>query len=710
MSEVRPLIFTFLEKYDPISAKKFKGHELYVRTSKFTYEKFDREKIKQSLLRETEISEDAAEIITNEVENFIRNAKYEIVSSSLIRELVNSRLLVHGLEKIRAEYTRIGMPVWDVTTLINQGSNENANLQYNPETIHKLIADSILKEYTLIKLLPKHIADSHLRGEIHIHDLDYFALRPFCFSHDMRFFLKRGYISDGQGIHTATAGPAKHPEVAVLHAAKFLASSQTNCAGGQGYNWFNVLLSPYLQGLSYERIKQLAQMFLFEMSQMYVARGGQTVFSSIDIEPEVPSVLKNVPAVLPGGIVKENVTYENFQDETNKFFKAIIEVYTQGDAKKKPFNFPKCEVKVSKDIIEKYKEEMFAVAELAAKFGTPYFFVQQDYMPEYSCYQCCSYLMDLSNQNSESDLYNGTVRGGALQVATLNLPRIAYESRGDDTKLFELIRERLEIIRELMFIKYHIIKKRLKQGILPFLSQPVNEKGDTYLNPDKMSFEIGMIGLNEMLKAHLGYELHESKDAWTFGLRVIKEMCDIAKEFNKTNEIGGHFAISRTPAESCSHRLAKIDFKEFNGRAIVQGDKNSGAIYYTNSTHIRPSAEISIWDRIKIESSFHPLLVGGAMLHIWLGEAFPNPQAIFELNKKIINNTLTAYYAYTKDLTVCRKCNFVYGQATKSCINCGSQEVDIYSRITGYYQNLGSWNEGKKAEFFERKRYVIKEV
>ena len=83
---------------------------------------------------------------------------------------------------------------------------------------------------------------------------------------DLRWFLKNGLKVDGTGENTAVAGPAKHPEVAILHAAKALAAAQTNFAGGQGLDFFNVWLAPYMQGLSYEKIKQLAQMFIYEMS------------------------------------------------------------------------------------------------------------------------------------------------------------------------------------------------------------------------------------------------------------------------------------------------------------------------------------------------------------------------------------------------------------------------------------------------------------
>jgi ribonucleoside-triphosphate reductase len=106
-----------------------------------------------------------------------------------------------------------------------------------------------------------------------------------------------------------------------------LAAAQTNWAGGQGYDFFNVWLAPFVRDLSYERMKQLAQMFIYEMSQMYVARGGQTVFSSIALECAVPKIIWDVPVVLPGGDVSQSETYVDYFDEANAFFNAILDVY-----------------------------------------------------------------------------------------------------------------------------------------------------------------------------------------------------------------------------------------------------------------------------------------------------------------------------------------------------------------------------------------------
>ncbi|MFH0977919.1 MAG: anaerobic ribonucleoside-triphosphate reductase [Candidatus Woesearchaeota archaeon] len=711
-SQLRKWVIDELDKIDPKYSHgfKYKKKEVHVvggfgiSQLKDVYETFQKQKIVDSLIRETGMPQEVAEEIANEAEHFLIETDIRNISGSMIREIVNYILISRNLEKYYADYTKIGMPVFEITRLMSRASHDNANQQYNPETVHKLIADTISRSYSLTKDLPQRLRDAHIHGELHIHDLDYFSTRPFCFSYDLRFFLQHGLKPDGTGVHAAMAGPAQSASVAILHAAKILACGQVNCAGGQGFNWFNVILAPYLRGLDYKQIKQMAQMFIYEMSMMYVSRGGQVVFSSIDIEPGIPKTLANVPAVQPGGKVSERVTYSDYHDEANKFFRAITEVYNKGDFNGKPFSFPKYELKVSKEDFSKYPEEMRLVSELAAKNGAPYYFVQQDYLPEYSCYQCCAYLMPLSEQNTDDDVFNGTVRGGGLQVVTINLPQIAYEAKGNDDKLFTLLRDRMDKAKEVMHIKQEIIRRRMEQGLLPFLSQPIDNKGTPYLLVDKQGLEIGMVGLNEMLKAHIGKELHESKEAWSYGLKVIQRMKEIAAEYKK--ETGYLFGISRTPAETAAYRLAKIDMKKYPN-AVVQGDKTTEAVYYTNSTHIRPSANVALGERIKTEGSFHPLLDAGAMSHVWLGEGAPDPESITKLTERIARNTLTSYFAYTRDLTICNNCLFTVAGVLHTCPKCKSKNIDWLSRITGYYQRVSTWNKGKRQEFLDRQRYTL---
>ncbi|MBR9682586.1 MAG: anaerobic ribonucleoside-triphosphate reductase [Candidatus Aenigmarchaeota archaeon] len=694
-----------LQKVDAIAADRFRAGETFVRTSHEEFERFNKDFIARSLVKEAEIADGLALQIAKDVEHFIRSSKLNNISSSLIREIVNVKLLEYGLEDARKLYTRVGMPIYDLTKMINKPEKENANLQYNPETIHKLMADSMAKEYTLSKIIPRDLVAAHLEGNIHIHDMDYFFSRPFCFSHDIRFFLKNGFKPDGTGDHTSIAGPARKPEVAFLHAAKVLASAQTNCAGGQGFSYFNTFMAPIVAGLDQKKMKQMAQMFIYEMSQMYVARGGQTVFSSIDLDMHTPKLFKDIPVVKLGGVVDKSETYEDYTDTTNQLFNAFVDVFTEGDYLGKPFNFPKMEVGLHPSDMKKgrYDEELLKLSGLAAKFGTPYYIINQPYMPEFACYQCCAFLMPLGESSDAEDMQNGTVRGGSLQVVTLNLPQLAYEANGNDNKMFELIDERIEMIKRVMIIRRDLIEKNLKNGMLPFMGQKIgDEKGSRYLEPNKQSFTIGIVGMNELVKTHTGNELHENPQAWAFGLKVMKYLKGKTAELREAT--GLNFALARTPAESTGGRLAKIDRKKYKN-AIYQGDANSNDIYYTNSFHVRPNAGVPLFDRLNIEGSFHPLTDGGAMTHVWLGEATPDAEVLMDLTKKIALNTAIQYMAFTKDLTICDACGHTAGGTHEKCVKCGSEKIQVWSRITGYYQNIKGWNKSKRAELKDRQRY-----
>lgn len=676
-----------------------------VRTSRIMFENFSPGRIQDSLVKETGLTDEVAGKIALDIADRINTLDLEFLSGPLIREFVCVALLENNFERERARYTRLGLPLFDVDRLVRTGDKENANLQHNPETIHKLAADTIFDQYALLNCLPAHLADAHIAGAIHIHDLEYFATRPFCQEHDLRFFLRKGLVVDGHGVHTAVAGPAKHPEVAVLHAAKALAAAQTNWAGGQGYDFFNVWLAPFVRGLPYERMKQLAQMFIYEMSQMYVARGGQTVFSSIALECAVPKIIFDVPVLLPGGKVTEGETYADYYDEANTFFNAILDVYMGGDYLGKPFNFPKCEVKLRREYLDKFENEYVKVAALASKFGTPYFLnLCPSYMPDIVNSQCCR-LIFTPDGDELKDFHKGAMRMGSLQVVTMNLPRLAYETRGNDAKLLELLDERMDLAREVLMIKRDIVRERMKGGALPFCTMDCY--GEPYLNLDKQVLNIGFVGLNELLKAHLGKELHESDDAWRFGLKVIRHMVDRTAGY--AEETGYRFGCIQTPAESCAHRLALVDRKIFGDRAAVQGDTGNGGVYYTNSSHVRPSAGLPLVERIKIESSFHPLTKGGAILHVWLGEGNPSAETVWSLIKRVATKSLAAYFAFTRDMTICRQCSGVEANLQVRCKRCGAEgdSLEHWSRITGYYQQLRGWNAGKVQEFKDRHRYAV---
>ncbi|OPY29136.1 MAG: anaerobic ribonucleoside triphosphate reductase [Methanocella sp. PtaU1.Bin125] len=714
---LRTILLNIIDQKDPEAALRYKqSHEMYVRTSRGTLEPFDCRMIETSLVKETGIAPEAAVHVAKEVEAKLRKLKVNYLSAPLIREIVTVQLLEEGLEEARAKYTRLGMPVYDVTHLIEQGSKENANLHHNPETIHKFAGDQILREFLLVKVLPSYIGDAHMRGDIHLHDADYFAVRPNCLQHDLSWFFESGLRVDGTGKHTSVAAPPKHAMVAALHAAKILASSQTNMAGGQSLDDFNVFMAPFFTGMSYEEVKQVAQAFIYEMNMQYVARGGQVVFSNINIGLNVPKYLASRPAVGPKGKIMG--TYGDYHDELITFTNALLDTFLEGDALGKPHLFPNTIVKVRDSAFKKEEEKqlLLKVHQLFSKYGTPYIL---NMLPEWqhdavNSMGCRTRLSgDWADKQGYDDPSMSTMRTGNIHYNTVNLPRIALEANGDDSKVFEIMDQRLDLIREALNIKHDLIDKRLHVNkILPFLTQK-GKDGQEYYRFKDLTHTVGFVGLNELTKIHCGAALHESADAYDFGIDVIRYMRDWADTMSELT--GWRWTLTQTPAESTAGRFARLDVKEFGDRAVVNGDREKGAVYYTNSSHMQVNADIPLFERAKMDGKFHPICNGGHIAHLFLGEGTPDPEGLMSLTEKICRNTNAGLFDYTRDLTTCRNCATVSGGLLSACPNCGSggSDLEYYSRITGYCQRIGSgdsaggWNDAKIAELRDRKRYCV---
>jgi anaerobic ribonucleoside-triphosphate reductase len=679
-----------------------------VRTSDGHIVDWERQRIVDQIVQETKLvetfygyegcDEETANEIARLVEQRICSLGLKALSGPLIREIVNMTLLESGMVQYRNVCTRVGTPVFDAHLIdVGRGfeAKDNANLQENAETSHKKKADKISKEQYLLQL-PPHLADHHLSGDIHIHDLEYFGTRPFCQDWDLRYFLYYGLMPDGNGTKASVAGPAKRAEVAVLHAVKALGSAQTNFAGGQGYYNFLTFLAPYFEGMPYPDIRQLMQMFVYEMTQMMVARGGQLVFSSVQLSPGVPSLWKDKPCVFKGkvwdGTAAPLRTYQEFEREVRLLFKALMEVMLEGDYWGKPFSFPKPEISIEPDFMEEdelfnaanpdlpsYRDLYLLTFELASKFGTPYY---DNQMPAYrgagkgiSCYQCCAYQFSaVADQDSDFDNKLFFRDGmhfsmGSWQVVSLNCPRAAYEADRDDSRLFAELRALMDICVEVFRIKRRWLEIIRAHGRMPFAMQrpkdpETGERGAIAVDLDGLVYTIGVVGVNEMVQHHTGSQLHESREAFVLAVRAMTEMELYARELSKRNNMT--IALARTPAETTGQRFAVADLlsKDYreHAREVIKGDLESGLsqlgttrdlpVYYTNGTHVAPGANIPLARRMEIEHVFFPIVDGGNIFHVWLGEERPDPRGLMDMAFRLCRNTQIGYFAFTRDLTV----------------------------------------------------------
>ena len=676
---------------------------LFVRTSDEELKKWDRVKIYDALIRETTISEDAASIVSREVEKMISELEIEFVTAPLIRELTNAKLVEYGLSKIRKQHTRLGVPLYDAREIIMAPNKENANVPHGPEATNLTLAENIKKEFALLEVFSQDLADAHMRGDIHLHDLGMID-RPYCSGQSIEYVKKFGLNLPNA---LSIAKPARHPEVLIEQIIKFSAALQGHFAGAIGWDAFNLFLAPYLVDVDDKRMKQLAQILVYEFAQQAVARGGQSIFSDLNLYWEIPDHFSGVPAIGPGGEFTGK-TYDDYLPEAQRFVKALFDVYLEGDAMGRPFFFPKPNVHMTDKFFrtEGHEEFLLQISKVAAEKGNTYFVFDRGGTAKIS--ECCRLSFKLEESDLEDAKTPWKMRYSAMQNVTINLPRVAFEAHQDDTKLFQLLTERIEMVAQAHIQKREFITQLMnmgKNGPLSLLT--MNLDGEPYYRIDKSSFLVGMVGLNEMVQYHVGKQLHESKDAMMFGLKVIGHMKQEAERIGE--EYGIKMPLEQTPAESTAYRFAKLDMKYFPLQAptVIRGNKSNGEIYYTNSTLLNVGADVSAIDRVKIEGRFHPLIDAGSMGHVWLGESKPPAESIAAFVKKTFESTQNAQISFSPEFTSCLSCNRTHRGMSETCPSCGSSEVEGITRVTGFFSKTRGWNKGKLGELRDRKRNVI---
>lgn len=703
--EIKKIVYENLEDIDNEIANKYLATaQLKVHTSRDTIEPFDLSKIANTLVEETGASQETAFKIASDVWKELKKLNVEYLTAPMIREMVNSKLIEYGLEDIRSNYTRFGIPVYNITSLIENGNRDNANMVHNPETIHKHVADEALKQYALLKMLPPHLADAHMSGDIHIHDLEFFAGRPLnCMQHDIRAFIRYGLKVDGTGDHTSVAGAPNHMETLMNHTGEIMLAAQQNMSGGQAMTLWNVFVAPFARGRTYEEIKQSVQMLVYNLNMAYAARGSQVPFTSMGLEFGVPKFLQDVTAYGPKGQVVG--TYGDFEEETRLIQRAFTETLLQGDKDGKPHLFPNTIYTLRKETLNsEYEEDIRLVHELSAKYGSSYFV---NMFPKYrgnmaNYMGCRTCLQDTWTGDWEQDC----LRTGNLAYVTLNFPRIGYQSKDED-QVFEYLDEYMDLAVETLMLRREQGLKCLNDyHILPFLDQDVD--GEPYYRIDNSTLSFGYVGLNEMLLALFGEGI-ENPDANKFGVKCLEYVNERANQLK--DDTGLRWSVIQTPAESTAYRFATLDKKQFGDKAIVQG--SADASYYTNSSHVPVDTQGSLIDKIKIEEKYHSLTPGGHIFHAFMGESYSDPDSLMSLTNKIAKKSDIGFWAYSSALSFCLKCKTLMKGLNNTCPTCGeTEDVEWYDRITGYVQQVGraksasgGWNAGKRQELIDRRRF-----
>jgi ribonucleoside-triphosphate reductase len=656
---------------------------------------WDKQRIARALQKEANITEDLSWEIASSVEQKIFNSGMNQISTSLIRELVDNELFERGLGKKLEKQAIIGMPSYDIEQLIYSKSAENSNItSNNPEAINLAIAETTLKQYMLQNVFSADVATGHLKGMVHVHDLGY--PRAYCSSHSLEYIKKYGL--DLSNLDTSSA-PASHARTLTGHLNTYLASMQAYYAGALGIAYVNIFYAPYVEGMSFKEMRQEAQYLIFSGSQNAFSRGGQSLFIDFNIHTGIPSYLKDIPAIGPGG-KHTGRTYGDYEEAAREFTKAMLSVWREGDRDGHPFAFPKCDFHITNETLEdpKQRELLDYACQIASENGSTYFIFDRD---EVTLSACCRLRTQIKDnymiEHPESMRFCG------FQNVTINLPQAAYRAGKNNIKgVFEEIDKAMDLAFKAHLQKREFIAKLMSEPGMPMWEVgKIAKDGRPYIDLDSATYIIGIIGLNECVQALIGKELHEDDESYKLGLKVISHMFLRAKQEEK--KLNLKFSLEESPAESAARRLAKVDLKSYpDAHTVVQGNIEKDEAYYTNSIHFRANADIDLITRIQKQSRFHTMIESGAIIHAFVGENRPPKESIYKLVERTYKNTQAAQLTVSPEFTICNDCSKVTRGLVENCGHCGSNNIYGITRIVGYYSRIDNWNKSKIGELKDR--------
>jgi anaerobic ribonucleoside-triphosphate reductase len=578
--------------------------------------------------------------------------------------------------------------------------NENSNMCYSLQGLNNYISSDITSEYWLSRIYPPEIRDGHRCGDFHIHDLS--LLSVYCVGWDLKDLFMQGFRGVEGKVESA---PPKHLRSALGQIVNFFYTLQGEAAGAQAISNFDTLLAPFVRhdNLKYKEVKQALQEFIFNIN-IPTRVGFQTPFTNITMDLYVPKIFKNHPVIIGG--IEQKETYAGFQPEMDLINKAFAEVMMEGDAKGRVFTFPIPTYNITADF-DWDNPNLATIWKMTGKYGIPYFsnFVNSDMSPEDARSMCCRLRLDNRELLKRGGgLFGANPLTGSIGVVTINLPRIGYLAESEED-FFKRLKKTVSMAKDSLSIKRKVLEKFTEKNLYPYSHFYLREvKEGTGLYWKNHFSTIGIIGMNEACLNFLGADIG-SEVGLEFSLKVMDFIRHMIAQIQE--ETGDIFNLEATPAEGTSYRLALLDKREFPQILCANEDeyKKGAAPFYTNSTQLPVNYTDDIFETLMLQDDLQSRYTGGTVLHIYLGEAVSDVEAIKGLIRKIVTHYRLPYFTLTPTFSVCPSHGYLNGEHER-CTVC-QEETEIYSRVVGYLRPVKQWNNGKKAEFTIRKMFRV---
>ena len=611
------------------------------------------------------------------------------------------------------------------------------------------------KEFAKTVLMDPRFAALHDNGDIHIHDLDFYATGTLtcCQTDPLKLFADGGF-NTGHG-HLRT--PNSIGSYAAL-AAIILQANQNEQHGGQSIPNFDYAMAPgvdktFKKALkrNLEKYNQFAEKAINVTIPDDVVFGDDEKLKKLKVPASVIKVSnedteKQTFQAMEGFIHNLNTMHSragaqvpftsiNFGTDITPagrlVSKYLLEATMNGLGKGETPIFPISIFKVKEGVnynpedpnYDLFKRSM----EVSAKRLFPNFtFIDAPFNLQY--YKPGDYHTEIATMGCRTRVFgsifpesDGIVTGrGNCSFTTINLVRLGIKhgialgerKEADWSGFYKDLDSLMDAVKDQLIERYDFQANQHVRNF-PFLMGQGNWFGSEKLGMnDKLrevikhgTLSIGFIGLAETLVAMTGKHHGESEECQELGLDIIthmRERCDMYMKKYHMN-----FSLLATPAEGLAGRFTKIDRREYG---VIDGVTDRD--FYTNSFHVPVYYPISAFDKIKKEAPYHALCNAGHISYIELdGDPSDNIEA-FEAVIRQMHDAGIGYGSVNHPVDRDPICGFAGIIKGERCPSCGRLEDDVLferlRRITGYLVgSLERWNDGKKAEESSRVKHSV---
>ncbi|MEM2105391.1 MAG: anaerobic ribonucleoside-triphosphate reductase [Candidatus Bathyarchaeia archaeon] len=646
-----------LDVAERIEKRAIKPRGLIVRTSRLALEEFDANKIANSLVKEAKMPDDLAQRIAKEAEKRLLKSKAKYLTAPLVREFVNAILIEKGLEEYRHRLTRLGLPVYDVTNLIESKSKSSQKTT----SIHESAGEVIFEEYMLLHVFPRDIADAHLSGALHIKSLSSWTLKPSEVMHDLKFFFQNGVNLEKIDVHKISYPPPKNLYEALSLTFNVILNSAKETAESQTIDYFNVFLAPFVVNMNPQDVKEMLRLFVLNASQIENF--------SLGLELTLPEFVKEKSAIGPNG--KQTGRYGDFTIESQLLASLLMEVFAE-ESTQKPLLNPKLIIKLRSEtfVNEKARELLFKAHKLALERSLPYFANNSTKSLETAVFSHSGFRL---NADMKGDWEIDTLRTGCLGYVSINMPRIANESEGDKRKFLEILKERLEMSVRTLEIKDKALRQRCS-GLLPFLMQNVD--GDHYFRLDGCSRIINMAGLKEAAEAFCKASFTDETT-----LEFVTEILQAATDY--TTKIGRRkkrLFAALLPDFEASERLVHLDIERY-GIAKVRFSGTRENPFYSTLSRTSLDNRKFIEESLRLKNVFGKLN-GGNTTVIDIENFSGGAEELMALTQDIIKENIYDFFTYNRKLTYCARCKKSWHGIRHKCPSCeATSTLTVFDRF-----------------------------